>query len=255
MLQISFKGDMTMKLKGKIAIVTGGAAGIGFATAKVFLQEGATAAICDINTERTDKAVAELSALGTIRGFSVDISKKAQIQVMVDSVLGEFGRIDILINNAGITQDAQFYKMTEEQFDGVVNVNLKGTYLFSKAVIPAMMEQKYGKIIHLSSVSAFNGNFGQTNYAASKAAIMGMTRVMGKELGKYGINVNAIAPGSIMTDMYSAVPEEAKQKKLAAIPLRRYGTPEEAGKLLAFLASDESSYITAQTIVIDGGFN
>ena len=145
--------------------------------------------------------------------------------------------------------------MTEEQFDGVVNVDLKGTYLFSKAVIPAMMEQKYGKIIHLSSVSAFNGNFGQTNYAATKAAITGMTRVMGKELGKYGINVNAIAPGSIMTDMYIAVPEEAKQKKLAAIPLRRYGTPEEAGNLLAFLASDESSYITAQTIVIDGGFN
>ncbi|MDR3591233.1 MAG: SDR family NAD(P)-dependent oxidoreductase [Negativicutes bacterium] len=244
-----------MKLKGKIAIVTGGAAGIGFATAKVFLQQGATVAICDVNAERTEKAVAELSALGTVRGYSVDISQKAQIQTMVDAVLGEFGRIDILVNNAGITQDAQFYKMTEEQFDRVLDVNLKGTYLFSKAVIPAMMEQKYGKIVHLSSVSAFNGNFGQTNYAATKAAIMGMTRVMGKELGKYGINVNAIAPGSIMTDMYSAVPEEAKQKKLMAIPLRRYGTPEEAANLLAFLASDEASYITAQTIVIDGGFN
>jgi len=246
---------MTVKLKGKIAIVTGGAAGIGYATAKVFLQEGATVAICDINTERTNQAVAELSTLGTIRGFSVDISNKEQIQVMVDAVMSEFGRIDILINNAGITQDAQFYKMTEKQFDLVVNVNLKGTFLFSKAVIPVMMEQKYGKIIHASSVSAFNGNFGQTNYAATKAAIIGMTRVMGKELGKYGINVNAIAPGSIMTDMYSAVPEEAKKKKLAAIPLRRYGMPEEAAKLFAFLASDESSYITAQTIVIDGGFN
>lgn len=244
-----------MKLKDKIAIVTGGAAGIGFATAKMFLEEGAIVAICDINAERTNKAVAELSTLGTIRGFSVDISNKEQIQMMVDAVMGEFGRIDILINNAGITQDAQFYKMTEEQFDRVVNVNLKGTFLFSKAVIPVMMEQKYGKIIHASSVSAFNGNFGQTNYAATKAAIIGMTRVMGKELGKYGINVNAIAPGSIMTDMYSAVPEEAKKKKLAAIPLRRYGMPEEAAKLFAFLASDESSYITAQTIVIDGGFN
>lgn len=244
-----------MKLKNRVAIITGGAAGIGFATAKVFLQEGATVAICDVNTERTNKAVAELSDRGTIRGFIVDIADKAQVQTMVDAVLAEFGRIDILINNAGITQDAQFYKMTEEQFDRVVNINLKGTYLFSKAVIPAMMAQQYGKIVHLSSVSAFNGNFGQTNYAATKAAIMGMTRVMGKELGKYGINVNAIAPGSIMTDMYSAVPEEAKQKKLAAIPLRRYGTPEEAANLLAFLASGESSYITAQTIVIDGGFN
>lgn len=244
-----------MKLKDKIAIVTGAASGIGFATAKFFLQEDATVAICDVNTERTNKAVAELSTIGTIRGFSVDISNKEQIQVMVDAVRNEFGRIDILVNNAGITQDAQFYKMTEEQFDRVVNVNLKGTYLFSKAVIPAMMEQKYGKIVQLSSVSAFNGNFGQTNYAATKAAIMGMTRVMGKELGKYGINVNAIAPGSILTDMYSAVPEAAKQKKLAAIPLRRYGRPEEAASLIAFLASDESSYITSQTIVIDGGFN
>jgi 3-oxoacyl-[acyl-carrier protein] reductase len=125
----------------------------------------------------------------------------------------------------------------------------------TKAVVNSMIEQKYGKIVHLSSVSAFNGNFGQTNYAATKAAIMGMTRVMGKELGKYGITVNAVAPGSIMTDMYSAVPEEVKQKKLAAIPLRRYGDPAEAASLIAFLASDESSYITAQTIVIDGGFN
>ncbi len=244
-----------MKLKDKIAIITGGAAGIGFATAKVFLQQGATVAICDVNAKRIETAVGELSALGKVRGFTVNIADKDQVQAMADAVLGEFGRIDILINNAGITQDAQFYKMTDEQFDAVVNVNLKGTYLCSKAVIPAMMEQRYGKIVHLSSVSAFNGNFGQTNYAATKAAIMGMTRVMGKELGKYGINVNAIAPGSIMTDMYKAVPEEVKQKKLATIPLRRYGTPEEAANLLAFLASDEASYITAQTIVIDGGFN
>ena len=244
-----------MKLKGKIAIITGGAAGIGFATAKTFLQEGASVAICDVNAERIATAVTDLSTLGTVKGYTADISKKDQVEGMIKEVLAAFGRIDILVNNAGITQDAQFYKMTEEQFDRVINVNLKGTYLMSKAVVNSMIEQKYGKIVHLSSVSAFNGNFGQTNYAATKAAIMGMTRVMGKELGKYGINVNAVAPGSIMTDMYNAVPEEAKQKKLATIPLRRYGTPEEAANLIAFLASDESSYITAQTIVIDGGFN
>ena len=244
-----------MNLQGKIAIVTGGASGIGFASAKVLLQKGATVAICDVNAARIEQAVATLAEVGTVRGFAVDISKKEQIKGMVDSLLAEFSKIDILVNNAGITKDAQFYKMTEEQFDQVVNVNLKGTYLFSKAVISSMIEQKYGKIIHLSSVSAFNGNFGQTNYAATKAAIIGMTRVMGKELGKYGINVNSIAPGSIMTDMYSAVPEEAKQKKLAVIPLRRYGAPEEVGNLVAFLASDEAAYITAQTIVIDGGFN
>lgn len=246
---------MNKKLEGKIAIVTGAAAGIGFATAKLFLEAGATVAICDIGKERVDTAAAELSAFGTARGFVVDIAKKDLCEAMVADLVKEFGRVDILINNAGITADAQFYKMSDEQFERVLNVNLKGTYYMSKAVIPVMMEQKYGKIVHASSVSAYNGNFGQTNYAASKAAIMGMTRVMGKELGKYGINVNAIAPGSIMTDMYAAVPEEAKQKKLAAIPLRRYGEPREAAQLFAFLASDEASYITAQTITIDGGFN
>ncbi|HWQ61912.1 MAG TPA: 3-oxoacyl-ACP reductase FabG [Negativicutes bacterium] len=246
---------MDKKLNGKIAIVTGGAAGIGFATAKLFLEEGATVAICDISKEKIDAAVAELSAGGIVRGFVVDIAKKELCQAMVAALVKEFGRVDILINNAGITADAQFYKMTDEQFERVLNVNLKGTFYMSKAVIPTMMEQKYGKIVHASSVSAYNGNFGQTNYAASKAAIVGMTRVMGKELGKYGINVNAVAPGSIMTDMYAAVPEEAKQKKLAAIPLRRYGEPREAAQLFAFLASDEANYITAQTITIDGGFN
>jgi len=244
-----------MKLKDRVAIVTGAAAGIGYATAKVFLEEGAIVNICDINVEKVEKAATELAAYGTVRGYAVDISKKDQIVDMVEKVKTEFGKIDILINNAGITSDAQFYKMTDEQFEKVLDVNLKGTYFFTKAVIPSMMEHKYGKIVHASSVSAYNGNFGQTNYAATKAAIMGMTRVMAKELGKYGININAIAPGSIMTDMYSAVPEEVKQKKLQSIPLRRYGTPEEAGKLFAFLASDEASYITAQTITIDGGFN
>jgi len=246
---------MNKKLAEKIAIITGGAAGIGFATARLFLEEGATVAICDINSQKVDAAVGELSPFGPVKGFVVDIAKKEMCESMVTQLVAEFGRVDILINNAGITEDAQFYKMTEEQFDRVLDVNLKGTFNMSKAVIPFMMEQKYGKIVHASSVSAYNGNFGQTNYAASKAAIIGMTRVMGKELGKYGINVNAIAPGSIMTDMYKAVPEEAKQKKLASIPLRRYGEPREAAQLFAFLASDESSYITAQSITIDGGFN
>lgn len=244
-----------MKLKGRVAIITGASSGIGYATAKVFLQEGAIVNICSSNQERIDKATKELSEFGTVRGYEVDISKKKDIVDMVEKVSKEFGKIEILINNAGVTADAQFYKMTDEQFDKVIDVNLKGTYYFSKAVVPFMMEQKYGKIVHASSVSAYNGNFGQSNYAATKAGIMGMTRVMGKELGKYGINVNAIAPGSIMTEMYDAVPEEAKQKKLAAIPLRRYGTAEEAGKLCLFLSSDDAAYITSQTITIDGGFN
>lgn len=246
---------MYKKLAGKIAIITGAAAGIGFATARLFLEEGATVAIFDVNGEKIDAAVSELLPFGLVKGFIVDVSKKTLCESMVAQVVRDFGRVDILINNAGITDDAQFYKMTDEQFDRVLSVNLKGTFNMSKAVIPIMMEQKYGKIVHASSVSAYNGNFGQANYAATKAAIIGMTRVMGKELGKYGINVNSIAPGSIMTDMYKAVPEEAKQKKLASIPLRRYGDPREAAQLFAFLASEESSYITAQTITIDGGCN
>ncbi len=249
------ESSIQFKLKDRVAIITGGAAGIGLGAAALFLEEGATVAICDISQEKVDKAVAELSKLGTVRGFVTDISQKEQIEAMVAKIVEEFSRIDILVNNAGITSDAQFYKMSDEQFDRVLNVNLRGNFLMTKAVISYMIEQKYGKIVHLSSVSAYNGNFGQTNYAASKAAIMGMTRVQGKELGKYGINVNAIAPGSIMTDMYAAVPEDVKEKKLKAIPLRRYGDVRECAQLIAFLASDEASYVTAQTITIDGGFN
>lgn len=246
---------MKEKLKGKVAIITGGGAGIGLATAKLFLEEGAIVAICDIRKECIDAVMPELLKLGTVRGFVVDISKADQDQNMVDALVKEFGRVDILINNAGITSDAQFYKMTFDQFDRVIRVNLYGTYCMTHAVVPVMMQQNYGKIVSLSSVSAYNGNFGQSNYAATKAAIMGMTRVLGKELGKYGINVNAIAPGSILTDMYKAVPEEIKQQKLKKIPLRRYGDPREAAQVLAFLASDEASYITSQIITVDGGFN
>ena len=242
-------------LKDKIAIITGAGGGIGLAAARAFLREGASVNICDIDGSKISAALQELSLTGTARGYTADISVKEQVTETVRSVIEEFGRVDILINNAGITKDAQFYKMTDEQFEDVLKVNLWGTYYFSKAVLPHMMERKYGRIIHTSSVSAYNGNFGQSNYAASKAAIIGMTRVMGKELGKYGITVNSVAPGSIMTEMYDAVPEDAKQKKLASIPLRRYGTPEDAAELFVFLASDKAAYITAQTITIDGGFN
>lgn len=244
-----------MQFKGRVGIVTGAATGIGLATAKLFLERGASVAICDLSQEKLDAAVVELSKFGPARGYIANVAERAQCNDMAAKVKAEFGRIDILVNNAGITSDAQFYKMTEEQWDRVLNVNLKGCFNMAKAVIDTMMEQKYGKIVHCSSVSAYNGNFGQTNYAASKAAIMGMTRVMGKELGKHGINVNAVAPGSIMTSMYDAVPEDIKQKKLNAIPMRRYGDPEDAAKLIAFLSSDDAAYITAQTITIDGGFN
>ena len=244
-----------MKLENKVAIITGGSAGIGKAIAERFLKEGAVVGICGTNPEKLNRTVEELKQYGTVRGFIVNISDKEADEAMANAMIEEFGHVDILINNAGITKDAQFYKMTDEQFETVVDVNLKGNYYMTKAVVGQMIEQKYGKIVHVTSVSAFNGNFGQSNYAATKAAIMGMTRVQGKELGKYNITVNAIAPGSIMTDMYAAVPDDVREAKLKKIPLKRYGDPSEVANLALFLASDESSYITTQTIVIDGGFN
>lgn len=242
-------------LSGRVAVITGGASGIGFAAASYFLDRGAMVAICDVNENNLKKAVAELSTKGKISGYQVDISNKEQCSAMIEEVIKEHSHVDILINNAGITMDSQFYKMTDEQFERVVNVNLMGNYYMTKAVIPYMMQQKHGKIIHTASVSACNGNFGQANYAASKAAIIGMARVQAKELGKYGINVNAVSPGSIMTEMYASVPEEIKEKKLKSIPLRRYGSPDEVASLFAFLASSESDYITGQNITIDGGYN
>ena len=244
-----------MKLNGRVAVVTGGSTGIGKAIAKTYMEEGAICCICSPVPAEVEAAVAELNAYGTIRGFLCDVADRQQVKKMTDAIRAEFGHIDVLVNNAGITRDAQFYKMTDEQFDAVINVNLNGNYNMTKAVVNGMKEQGYGKIINVASVSAFNGNFGQSNYAASKAAVMGMTRVLGKELGKYGINVNAIAPGSIMTAMYEAVPEHLKEEKLKRIPLKRYGKPEDVAALALFLASDDASYITSQTIVIDGGSN
>lgn len=243
------------RLENRVAIITGAAAGIGYATAKKFLEEGAGVAICDVSEEAVQKAAQELSQYGKVKGFKVDITDRAALDEMAAAVKTEFGRIDILINNAGIVMDAQFYKMTEMQFDKVIEVNLKGTYNCCQAVIPTMMEQNYGRIVSAASVSGFNGAFGQSNYAASKAAIMGMTRCMGRELGKYGITVNAVAPGSIMTAMFAGIPEELKQKKLKDIPVRRFGDPSEVANVYAFLASEEASYVNGTTLVVDGGKN
>ena len=240
-------------LKGKFAVVTGAGKGIGAAIAARFLREQAAGvAIWDYDLCLAEQTAVQLG--GNAVAICCDVSDSAQVAAATQATLAAFGRIDILVNNAGITRDAQFQNMTEKQWNDVLRINLDGPYHCCKHVVPLMREQGYGRIVNISSSSA-NGNFGQANYAASKAAIMGMTRVQAKELGKYGINVNAIAPGSIMTDMYAAVPEEVKQAKLAKIPLRRYGDPRETAQLYAFLASDEASYVTAQTITIDGGFN
>ncbi len=244
-----------MRLEGKVAIVTGAAGGIGYATAKRFLEEGAVVAICDIDAERVRVAEKELSALGKVRGFAVDILNDEQIENMVKAVVAEFGTIDILINNAGITMDAQMYKMNEDQFDQVLDINVKGTYRVSKAVLPIMMEKHYGKIVNASSISGLTGNFGQTNYAASKAAIMGLTRSMGRELGKWGINVNAVAPGFIRTRMTDQIPPDVMKQKIDKIPVKRPGQPEEIANVYLFLASDEASFVNGAIIVADGGMH
>ncbi len=245
-----------MLLKDRVAIVTGGASGIGFGTAKRFLQEGAKVAICDVRQEAIDQAVEQLKEFGPVKGYVTDISDRAQCDELAKAVAGEFGgRIDILINNAGITKDAQFYKMKDEDFYKVVEVNLFGTYNMSKAVVPYMMEQRYGKIVSASSIACIKGNFGQSNYAASKAAIMSFTRSLGRELGKYGINVNAIAPGFIRTAMTDKIPPDIMKQKIDSIPMRRTGEVEDVAAAYLFLASDDASFVNATTLIVDGGMS
>ena len=245
-----------MLLKDRVAIVTGGASGIGFGTAKRFLQEGAKVAICDVRQEAIDQAVEQLKEFGPVAGYVTDISDRAQCDELAKAVAQEFGgRIDILINNAGITKDAQFYKMKDEDFYKVIEVNLFGTYNMSKAVVPYMMEQRYGKIVSASSIACIKGNFGQSNYAASKSAIMSFTRSLGRELGKYGINVNAIAPGFIRTAMTDKIPPDIMKQKIDSIPMRRTGEVADIAAAYTFLASDEASFVNATTLIVDGGMS
>lgn len=244
-----------MRLEGKVAIVTGGASGIGYGTAKRFLQEGAKVAICDVRQEAIDAAVETLKEFGTVAGYVTDISNRAQCDAMAKAVVDAWGQVDILINNAGITKDAQFYKMADADFYKVIEVNLFGTYNMSKAVVPYMMERKYGKIVSAASIACIKGNFGQSNYAASKAAIMSFTRSLGRELGKYGINVNAIAPGFIRTAMTDKIPPNIMQEKIASIPMRRTGEVEDVAAAYLFLASDDASFVNATTLIVDGGMS
>ncbi|MBE5784263.1 MAG: SDR family oxidoreductase [Clostridiales bacterium] len=243
----------TITLEGKIAIITGAGMGLGYAEAQKFLELGAKVAVCDVSEDALNKAVEQLSAYGEVTGYKCNVASKEEVEAMVKAVAENYGRIDILVNNAGIVRDAQFYKMTDDQWHAVIDVNLNGTYYCAKAVIPYMMEQKYGKILNTSSISALNGNFGQSNYAASKNAIIGMTRVMGKELGKYNINVNAILPGSIDTPMAKAMRPEFQEMRIKQTALRRLGDPEDLANAAAFLCSEWARHITAQTLTVDAG--
>ncbi|WP_148716317.1 beta-ketoacyl-ACP reductase [Chitinolyticbacter meiyuanensis] len=245
-----------MRLKNKVAIITGAASGIGHATALKFAAEGARVVVCDVNREGVDKVVSEIVAAGAeAAGFIVDVTNKAQIAEMVDGVKANFGRIDVLVNNAGIVADAQFYKMTDEQFDRVIDINLKGVYNCARAVVDTMIEQGGGVILNASSVVGLYGNFGQTNYAAAKFGVIGFVKTWAKELGKKGIRANAVCPGFVATPILKAMPEKVISAMEERVPMRRLAQPEEIANVYAFLASDEASYINGAAIEVTGGLS
>ena len=236
-------------LKNKIALVTGGGRGIGKAIVHQYFEEGATVIIAEFD-ENSGKETAE-----SVGGYFVktDISDEESVTSLFEYVKTEFSRLDILVNNAGILQDSTLKKLKPDQFDEVIDVNLRGTYLCGKAAADIMVEQKGGVILNAASVVAHNGNFGQTNYVASKTGVIGMTKVWARELGKDGIRVNAIAPGFIKTDMTSKMPEKIIQMMGEKVPLKRWGTPKDVANVYTFLASDEASYITGTVLNVDGG--
>ncbi|PPE67946.1 3-oxoacyl-ACP reductase FabG [Caldimonas caldifontis] len=243
-----------MRLHDKTAIITGAAQGIGLATALKFAAEGAHVVVCDIRREAVDAAVTQCRALGAqAEGQVVDVTSREQIDAMAAATLARFGRIDVLVNNAGITQDARLQKMTLEQFDRVIDVNLRGVFHCAQAVLPAMLEQGAGVILNASSVVGIYGNYGQTNYAASKFGVIGFTKTWSRELGPKGIRVNAVAPGFIETPILATVPEKVLTAMREDVPLKRLGRPEEIANVYAFLASDEASYVNGAVIEVAGG--
>ncbi len=249
-----------MRLKDKVTLITGGAAGIGLATAQRFAEEGAKVVICDVNA---DAGQAAASTLGPDAGFyQVDIADRAAVQAWVDDVAARYGRIDVLVNNAGILRDNQLVKvkdgelvkqMPEADFDLVIAVNLKGVFNGTQAVAPVMIKGGGGVILNATSVVGLDGNFGQTNYVATKAGVIGMTKVWARELGRYNIRVNAVAPGFTATEILMSMPEKVLDGMKARTPLGRMGQPRDIANAYLFLASDEASFITGTVLRVDGG--
>jgi 3-oxoacyl-[acyl-carrier protein] reductase len=244
-------------LEGKVALVTGASRGIGKAVALELARQGAAVAFTDL--KRDDIAVTteqEIAATGArVKMYASNASDFAATTTTVEEIVKDFGRVDILVNNAGITRDGLLMRMTEEQWDAVINVNLKSVFNYTRAVTAVMLRQRAGSVINMSSVVGVSGNAGQANYAASKAGIIGFTKSVAKELGSRNIRVNAIAPGFIITEMTGQLPEEVRQEWAAKIPLKRGGTPEDIARVCVFLASDMSAYVTGQTIHVCGGMN
>ncbi len=244
-------------LEGKVAVITGAARGIGKAIALKFASEGADIAFTDLAIDEIGKATEqEIAALGVrAKGYASNAANFEEAHNVVAEIVKDFGRIDILVNNAGITRDGLMMRMTEQQWDMVINVNLKSAFNFIHAVTPIMMRQKGGSIINMASVVGVSGNAGQCNYSASKAGMIGLAKSIAKELGSRGVRANAIAPGFIITDMTAALSDEVKAEWAKQIPLRRGGTPEDVANVATFLASDLSSYVTGQVIHCCGGMN
>ncbi len=243
-----------MRLVDKVSIITGAGSGIGHATAAKFAREGARVAVCDINEAAAQKVAKEINDDGgEAIHFHVDVTDKASIAAMVEGVMARWGRIDTLVNNAGIVQDAQLKKMTEEQFDSVIDVNLKGVYNCTRAVVDIMLQQHSGCILNASSIVGIHGNFGQTNYAASKFAVIGMMKTWARELGRKGIRSNAVCPGFIETPILKTMPHKVIEMMEDRVPMGRLGRPEEIANTYAWLASDEASYINGAVIEVSGG--
>jgi len=244
------------RLQNKVGIITGAAQGIGLATALKFAREGAIVIVCDLRQAAVDDAVRACQALGAQAvGHVMDVTQRAMVDAVVNRAKDQFGRIDVLVNNAGITQDARLQKMTLEQFDRVIDVNLRGVFHCAQAVTDTMVAQGRGVILNASSVVGIYGNFGQTNYAASKFGVIGFTKTWSRELGPKGVRVNAVAPGFIATPILSTIPEKVLKEMEAHVPLKRLGQPEEIANVYAFLASDEASYINGAVIEVSGGMS
>jgi len=246
-----------MRLVGKVSIITGAGQGIGQATALKFAREGARVVACDINEQAANETVrliaSDVGSEADAIGFRVDVTDKESITRMVEAVMSKWGRIDTLVNNAGIVQDAQLKRMTDEQFERVIDVNLKGVYNCTRAVVDVMLEQNSGCILNASSIVGIYGNFGQTNYAATKFGVIGMVKTWARELGRKGIRANAICPGFIHTPILNSMPEKIVKMMEDRVPLGRLGRPEEIANTYAWLASDEASYINGAVIEVSGG--
>ncbi|MGF7060283.1 3-oxoacyl-ACP reductase FabG [Brassicibacter mesophilus] len=243
-----------MRLSGKVAIITGAGRGIGEATAKKFVNEAAKVVVADINVEDINRTVEEIKAVGgEAIGVKVDVTSLESVHNMISETVKEFGRLDIIVNNAGITADNTLMKMTESEWDRVINVNLKGVYNCGQEAAKIMAEQGSGVILNATSVVGLYGNFGQTNYAATKWGVIGMTKTWAKELGKKGVRVNAVAPGFILTPMTEKMPEKVLDMMKDKAPLKRLGMPEDIANCYAFLASDEASFITGAVLEATGG--